>query len=106
METPLNSTSSNSSFTPREVVAQIAEARTDAIANGIKVALIGLAAGVAASLTVARRSTAPVFLGLGFGGGMGYAQSRRSLQDFYASNPVVASSACPAMQSLPKSKPN
>lgn len=90
----------SSLLTPKEVVAQIAQVRTDAINNGLKIAGIGLATGIVASLTVFRRSTAPIYLGLGFGAGMGFSQGRRNLQDFYASQSITtsASSECPMIK--------
>jgi hypothetical protein len=74
----------------REFIAQLGEARTHAITNGLKLAGLGLLTGLAASFAF-KRSTAPVYLGFGFGSGMGVSEGRRTLRDFYEAHP----SACP-----------
>ena len=74
----------------RDLIAQLGEARTNAVVNGLKLAGLGLVTGVVASLAF-KRATAPIYLGFGVGSGMGFSEGRHILNDFYATHP----SACP-----------
>jgi hypothetical protein len=88
---PLTSTKQPPPPNPnRELIAQLGEARTNAVVNGLKLAGLGLITGIAASFAF-KRATAPIYLGVGFGSGMGFSEGKHILNNFYLAHP----SACP-----------